>query len=146
MNGSSAGGDIMFLNFHVTSPEHRFTGLYGVVVITITQVYKTKPELSLCAGLNPASGVSEIGDGKNLWQWSRLEKRLNAFRRSIIYKNFLSSSYLNLWVGVIASHHLTMFGGQWSHAMGDKAYLICHVTSENFVIETALSLMSWSSS
>lgn len=66
MNGSSAGGDIMFLNFHVTSHEHRFTGLYGVVVITITQVYKTKPELSLCAGLNPASGVSEIGDGKNL--------------------------------------------------------------------------------
>lgn len=56
----------MFLNFHVTSREHRFTGLYGVVVITITQVYKTKPELSLCAGLNPASGVSEIGDGKNL--------------------------------------------------------------------------------
>ena len=31
---------------------------------------------------NPARGVSEISDGKNLWLWFRLEIRLNAFRRA----------------------------------------------------------------
>ena len=33
---------------------------------------------------NPARSVSEIRDGEDLWQWSRLEIRLNAFRRSTI--------------------------------------------------------------
>ena len=40
--------------------------------------------LSLYVGSNPASGVSEIGDGENLCQWSGLEIRLNEFRRSTI--------------------------------------------------------------
>ena len=56
----------------------------GVVVITTTQLHSTKPELGFCAGSNPARGVSEIHDGEDLWQWSRLEIRLNAFRRSTI--------------------------------------------------------------
>ena len=42
------------------------------------------PELRFCAGSNPARGVSEIRDGEDLWQWSRLEIRLNVFRRSTI--------------------------------------------------------------
>ena len=54
----------------------------GVVVITTAQLHSTKPELRFCAGSNPARGVSEIRDGEDLWQWSRLEIRLNAFRRS----------------------------------------------------------------
>ena len=54
----------------------------GVVVITTAQLHSTKPELRLCAGSNPA--VSEIRDGENFWQWSRLEIRLNTFRRSTI--------------------------------------------------------------
>ena len=33
------------------------------------------------------------------------------------------------------SHYLAVFGGYWSSARGDKKYLICHVTSENHVIE-----------
>ena len=33
---------------------------------------------------HPALGVPEIRDGEDLWQWSRLEIRLNAFRRSTI--------------------------------------------------------------
>ena len=33
---------------------------------------------------NPACGVSEIGNGEDLWQWSLLEIRLNAFRWSTI--------------------------------------------------------------
>ena len=56
----------------------------GVVVITTAQLQSTKPELRFCAGSNPAPGVSEIRDGEDLWQWSRLEIRLNAFRRSTI--------------------------------------------------------------
>ena len=56
----------------------------GVVVITTAQLYSTKPVLRFCAGSNPARGVLEIRDGEDLWQWSRLEIRLNAFRRSTI--------------------------------------------------------------
>ena len=55
-----------------------------VVVVTTAQLHSTKPELRFCAGLNPAHCVLEIRDGKDLWQWSRLEIRLNAFRRSTI--------------------------------------------------------------
>ena len=43
-----------------------------------------------CAGSNPACGVSEIRDGEDLWQWSWLEIRINAFRRStILQKQFI---------------------------------------------------------
>ena len=46
--------------------------------------YIIKPELRFCAGSNPARAVLEICDGEDLWQWSRLETRLNAFRQSTI--------------------------------------------------------------
>ena len=58
--------------------------LRGVVVITTAKLHSTKPELTFCVGLDTARGVSEIRDGEDLWQWSRLEIRLNAFRRSTI--------------------------------------------------------------
>ena len=54
------------------------------VVITTAQLHSTKPGLRFCAGSNPARGVFEIHNGEDLWQWSRLEIRLNAFRRSTI--------------------------------------------------------------
>ena len=38
----------------------------GVVVITITQLHSTKPELRFSAGSNRARGVSEIRDGEDL--------------------------------------------------------------------------------
>ena len=60
-------------------PWHR-----GVLVMTTAQLHSTKPELRFWAGSNPARGVLEIRDGEDLWQWSRLERRLNAFRRSTI--------------------------------------------------------------
>ena len=52
--------------------------------ITTAQIGPTKPEIRFCAGSNPARGVSEIRDGEDLWQWSRLEIRLNNFRWSTI--------------------------------------------------------------
>ena len=61
----------------------------GIVVITTTQLHSTKPELSFCAGSNPARSVSEILDGEDLWQWSQLEIGLNAFYWStILQKQF----------------------------------------------------------
>ena len=63
----------------------------GAVVITTTQLYSTKPELRFCAGSSPACGVSEIRDGQDLWQWSRLEIRLNALPQPY-HKNNSSSS------------------------------------------------------
>ena len=38
----------------------------GVVVSTTAQLHSTKPELRLCAGSNPAHGVSEIRNGEDL--------------------------------------------------------------------------------
>ena len=71
----------------------------GVVVITTAQLHSTKSELRFCAGLYPARGVSEIRDGEDLWQLSRLEIRLNAFRRSTIPRKqfiiIISSSSLS---------------------------------------------------
>ena len=68
----------------------------GVVLITTAQLHSTKPELRFCAGSNPARGVSEIRDGENLWQWSRLEIKLDAFRRSTKPQNqFISIISMN---------------------------------------------------
>ena len=53
----------------------------GVVVISTLQLHSTKPELKFYAVWNRARGVSEIRDDEDLWQWSRLEIRLNTFRR-----------------------------------------------------------------
>ena len=66
----------------------------GAVVITTAQLHSAKPELRFCAGSN---GVSEIRDGEDLWQWSRLEIRLNAFRRSTIpQKQFITCANYHL--------------------------------------------------
>ena len=54
------------------------------MVIAAEQLHSTNPEFRFCAGSNPARGVSEIHNDKDLWEWSRLEKRLNASRWSII--------------------------------------------------------------
>ena len=56
----------------------------GVVDIATAQFHSTKPELRFCVGCNPACSISEIRDCQDLWQWSRLEIRLNAFCRSTI--------------------------------------------------------------
>ena len=66
----------------------------GVVVMTTAHLHSTKPEFRFCAGSNPARGVSEIRDGEDLRQWSRLEIRLNAFRWSTIpQKQFNSRNH-----------------------------------------------------
>ena len=71
----------------------------GVVFITTAQLQSTKPKLRFCAGSYSFRSVSEIRDGKDLWQWSLLEIRLNVFRRSTIPQN-------NSWWLMIRSHKL----------------------------------------
>ena len=46
------------------------------MVITTAQLHSTKPELRFCTRSNPARGVSEIRDGEDHWQWSRLKIKL----------------------------------------------------------------------
>ena len=69
------------LNAHKTFRMFTFMWRCG---ITTAHLHSTNPEFMFCAGSNPACGVSHICDDEDLWQWSRLEMRLNAFRRSTI--------------------------------------------------------------
>ena len=54
------------------------------MVITTAQLHSTKPEVRFCTGLNPACDALEICNGEDLWQWSWIEIRLNAFHWSTI--------------------------------------------------------------
>ena len=69
----------------------------SAVAITTAQPYSSKPEFKFYARSNPVRDVSEIHDGEDLWQMSRLEIRLNAFRWSTIPQNNSSSSSLIRW-------------------------------------------------
>ena len=55
-----------------------------IMLITAIQLHSTKPELRFSAGSSPAHDVLEIRDAEDLWQWFRLEIRLNGFCRSTI--------------------------------------------------------------
>ena len=67
----------------------------GEVVITTAQLHSTVSELKFCASSNPACGVSEIRDGENLLQWSRVDHHLHHhhhhhqdFRMNYIQKHY----------------------------------------------------------
>ena len=57
-----------------SSPTHP-----GVVFITTAQLHSTKPEVRFCTDTNPASDVSEIRDGDDIWQSPQLKISLNTF-------------------------------------------------------------------
>ena len=46
----------------------------------------------------------------------------------------------------MVNRHLVMFGSHWSNASRNMKYLICHVTSQNHLIEGSITFMSGSSS
>ena len=55
-----------------------------------------------CAGSNPVRGVSEIRDGEDLRQWSRLEIRLNTFLPSTIpQKQFIIIIFIIIIIIII---------------------------------------------
>ena len=66
----------------------------SVFRITTTQLHSTNPELKFCASSIPVHGMLDICDNKNLYEWSRLEKKLDAFSSSTFpfHKNNSSSS------------------------------------------------------
>ena len=76
--------------------------------------YSTKPELKVYPSSNFTRGMLEIRNVEDLWQWSRLEKILSAFRRFFLknssspsssssrvkfsrYAKTFSVSYSNFW-------------------------------------------------
>ena len=88
----------MITKFFVAQLKTFFSWCCGVLVITTAQLHTTKPELRFCAGSNPARGMSEICNGEDLWQWSLLEIRLNAFHLSTIPQeqfNIFHTSHLD---------------------------------------------------
>ena len=74
----------------------------GAVVISTAQLHSTKLELRFCVCSNPGCSVWEIRDGEDLRQWSQLEIRLNAFRRSTIpqkYFSYFSPNFISIFNG-----------------------------------------------
>ena len=58
------------------------------------QLFQKNSELRFCAGSNLASLVLRICSNEDIWEWSRLEIRLNVFRRSTIpQKQFIIIIY-----------------------------------------------------
>ena len=80
----------------------------GLLVIATAQLHSTKPELWFCADSVPAFVVQENCDGKNLWQWSQLEIRLNAICRSTIPENN-SSSLSSSWYFLVIADFFPTF-------------------------------------
>ena len=80
----------------------------GVVVITTAQLHSTKSELRFGAGSYPVRGVSEIRNGEDLWQWSRLEIRLNAFRRSTIPQKQFIIIIITINIIIITIEHISL--------------------------------------
>ena len=103
------------------------------LVITTAQLHSTKPELRFCTVSNPAHSMLEIGNGEDLWQWSRLEIRLSTFHQSTIpQKQFIIIILIIIIIIIIISiqnytqHDLTL------------ANLMELLKSRNFPIMTSL--------
>ena len=71
----------------------------SVFRITTTQLHSTNPELKFCASSIPIHGMLDICDSKSLYEWSRLEKRLDAFSSSTFpFDKNNSSSSSSSWM------------------------------------------------
>ena len=80
---------------HNTISKVLITWYRGVVVITAAQLHSVKSELRPYVGSSPVCGVLEIRNGKDLWQWFRLEikaKRLPSVTHTTNYSSSSSSS------------------------------------------------------
>ena len=95
--------------------------------------YCTTSQLRFCAGSNPARGGSEIHDGEDLLQWSGLEIRLNAFRRSTIpQKQFIIITIIiiiiifpNIFQGITFENqcYSPLFGVQYLFCLAYQFYI-----------------------
>ena len=90
------------------------------------KLHYTKPKLRLSAGSNLARGVSEIRDGGDLWQWSRLEVRLNAFRRSTIpQKQFIITHYQRSSLYIPLSIVISVFDSENKGSQFESGSWLC---------------------
>ena len=113
---ADSGDTSFFINSCYSLPSYLWHR--GVVVITTAQLHSTKPELRICAGSTPARDVSEICDGEDLWKWSWLELRLNAFRRStIIQKQFITIVIIIIIIIIIIICFKPCFGKSCNTSM-----------------------------
>ena len=70
--------------------------------MTTAQLHSTKPTFWFCADSNPVCGVSEIYNGENLLQWSRLKIRLNVFCQSTMpQKQFITTTTTIMIITII---------------------------------------------
>ena len=69
--------------------------------MTTAQLHSTKPTLWFCADLNPVRGVSEIYNGENLMQWSRLKIRLNAICQSTMPQKQFTTTTTTIMIIII---------------------------------------------
>ena len=50
------------------------------------------------------------------------------------------------WNPLTVSHHFAIFGGHWSSASGEIAFLICHMSSQDHMIKGSCDFMGENSS
>ena len=96
-----------------------------LVVITTAQLQWGKPELRFWAASNPPRDVLGIQDNEDLWQWSRLKIRLNAFRRSTIPQEhffIVIIIIINFWKSFLFSRKFL-----WKLKYWKIFFLICHI-------------------
>ena len=97
---------------------------HGIVVTTTAQLHSTKPGLRFCPVSNPACSVLEIRDSEDLLQWSRLEIRLNTFRRSTIpQKQFIIFIIIIFFTKLIRNLKPSFIYGQPYHRNNSSSLL-----------------------
>ena len=103
-------------------------------IISTAQLHSIKPEIMFCAVSNPARSVVEIRDGEDLWQWSRLEIRLNAIRRStILQKQHIKENTANKTKYVLVENELKKLQTYHSSLFACQSYFL-NDGSQNLLI------------
>ena len=113
------------------------------MVIT-TQLSSPKFELRFCAGSHPARVVSEIRKGEDLWQWSQLEIRLDAFRRLPVNIHLNEDVLKTSWRRFTSSSSEGVFKTS-SRRLDQNKYIHFSNTSSEDVFKTSWSRRIYSS-
>ena len=95
------------------------------MIITAAQLHSTNPELRFHAGSSPARGVLEIHNGDDLWQWFRLEIRLNAFLGSTIPQTRFIIIITTHSLRPIGLRGVTMNAGNCASQLSGKILHLC---------------------
>ena len=122
---NSASGYIMYLIYHMTSQVHLIKGPCKLMVENSSR-YFTTITISVTIGIFIVKICFKFVTWPHVTTCSKV-------------------MWIYGWKPLTVSHQLVMFGDHWSGATGDRKYLICHVNSQNKVIEGSCNIMSGSS-